>query len=289
MKEWKDENPWFVFCSFIASHHPFEAPIDQINRYDERDIPLPEEKGGVEGCLVPEPARSAIGETKKYSSKIQRRIVHYYFASISLIDDCVGLLVKTLKDTRIYDDTLILFTSDHGEFLGNHGLLRKPSIHCDELLKVPLMMKLPGSRCAGTRIDGLIELVDVYPTLAGFLRIDVNPGVQGINWADKIGKGENIGRDEIYAEMHEVKPIFTSLVGPYTAVVSLRSKQWKLNLYPAAGIEYGQLFNLQEDPDEARNLYADNSFRAVKEERLWRLIRRTHFMADPVPLWLSQY
>ncbi|MCX7705770.1 MAG: sulfatase-like hydrolase/transferase [bacterium] len=288
IRKWKDENPWFIFCSFIAPHHPFEAPQDQIERYDVKDIPLPQEKDGIDASFIPEPAKSAVGEMKKYSAEIQRRIILHYYASISLIDDCVGMLIRELKDTGQYKDTIIVFCSDHGEFLGNHGLLRKPSIHYDELIRVPLFIKLPKNNSRKC-IDGLVELVDIYPTLLGFLGMPPNPGLQGIDWSGKIVSNDVIGRDDIYSEMYSIKPIFNKLHGPYTATITMRTKKWKLNLYPEAGIQYGQLFNLEEDPDETKNLYRDSSFRTIKEEMLWRLAARYHLMADPLPLWLTQF
>lgn len=289
IREWKNENPWFVLCSFIAPHHPFEAPLDQIERYNEEEIFMPEDKGGVDERFIPVPAKHAIGEIKKHSEKIQKRIILHYLASISLIDDCVGILIEALKNTSQYENTLIVFCSDHGEFIGNHTLLRKPSIHYDELIRVPLLIRLPGSACAGRYFNELVELVDVYPTILGFLGIKGNPGIQGIDLSHQIISGRDEARQDIYSEMYDIKPLFTQPFGPYMSVITLRTKKWKLNIYPTAGIEYGQLFNLEEDPDESRNLYADLSLKSIKEEMLWNLTGRMHLMVDPIPFWLSQY
>ncbi|MDP6779703.1 MAG: sulfatase-like hydrolase/transferase, partial [Candidatus Latescibacteria bacterium] len=126
----RDEDaPWFAFCSFIAPHHPFEAPQDQIDRYDVDAVPLPEPKGGVDPATIPFPMAEAVGEMDRFPEEVQRRIVLHYLASISLIDDAVGRLVGELERTGQLENTLVLFVADHGEFLGNHGLLRKPSLH----------------------------------------------------------------------------------------------------------------------------------------------------------------
>ena len=287
IRKFQNKNPWFVFCSFMAPHHPFEAPQEQIDRYELGSIPLPDYKQGVEKQFIPPPASEAIGIGEKYPQWVQRKIIQHYFASISLVDDCVGKLIRTLEQTGQIENTVIVFTSDHGQFLGNHGLLRKPSLHYDELLRVPLVIKLPGSFCAGRKIDGLVELVDVYPTLAGFLGLAVNSGVQGTDWSENIIAG--VGKESIYADMFDIEPLFGSPFGPYMAVMTLRTEQWKINVYPTAGIRYGQLFNLKQDPGETRNLYAETSLRQRKEELLWHLIRKIHLMSDPLPLCLSQY
>ncbi|NQU10961.1 sulfatase-like hydrolase/transferase [bacterium] len=282
--------PWFTFCSFVAPHHPFEAPADQLARYEESRVPVPEHKGGVEPSFVPPPAAEAIGEWDRYPAEVQRRIVCHYLASISLIDDGVGRLLAALQASGEMDNTLIVFTSDHGEFLGNHGLLRKPSLHYDETLRVPLVIRLPGAATTGRRVPGLVELTDLHPTLIGLLGLPINPGVQGHDWSQAIQTGSPIGREDIYSDMFDITPQrFGELQGPYMAVLTLRTEHWKLNLYPTAGPQYGQLFDLRNDPDESRNRYGDPTHREVRTELLWRLLSRHHQMADPLPLYLTQY
>jgi arylsulfatase A-like enzyme len=282
------ERPWMTLCSFIAPHHPFEAPTDQIARYDEAAVPLPEPKGGVAAEFIPEPAAQAVGEMGRYSEAVQRRLVLHYLASISLIDAAVGLLLDALRDTRALDDTIIVFVADHGEFLGNHGLLRKPSLHYDETLHVPLMLRAP--QLAPRRIGGLVELVDVYPTLLGLLGIETNPGVQGRDWSESLRNGTAIGREDVYTDMFNMDPLVVGRsFGPYMACQTLRTADWKLSIYPTAGPRYGQLFHLADDPTESRNRYGDPTCAAMREQLLWRLVSRCHQQVDPLPLRLTQY
>lgn len=282
-------SPWFTFCSFVAPHHPFEAPADQLARYPLSAIPLPEQKGEINPALIPEPARAAIGESDTLSEDAQRRIVQHYLASISLIDDGIGKILSVLEERGELDHTLIVFNADHGEFIGNHGLLRKPSLHFDETLRVPLLLSAPGRISPGRRISGLVELLDLHPTLLRLLDLEINPGVQGIDWSEALCNDQEIGREDIYADMYQLPrgPLFSG--GPYTAVLTLRTKEWKLNLYPLAGLEYGQLFHLATDPDEAVNLYADPACREQREKLLFRLLSRQHRNVDPLPPWLSQW
>lgn len=282
--------PWLAFCSFIAPHHPFEAPQDQIDRYDINAIPLPSMKGGVDSSMIPAPASNAIGEIDKYTDEVKRLIILHYLAGISLIDDGVGNLLTALEQSGQMDSTIIVFTSDHGEFLGNHGLLRKPSLHYDETLRVPLLIRLPEGKSKGRRIRGLVELTDVHPTLLGLLGLPVNDGVQGIDWSANLANGKAVGREDIYSDMFDLTPQrFGKLAGPYMAVQTLRTECWKLNVYPTAGRQYGQLFDLKNDPDESHNLYADPEFRDIREELLWRLLARSHRNTDPLPFMLTQF
>lgn len=281
--------PWFAFCSFIAPHHPFEAPDDQIARY--RGAPLQAAgKGGVDPRSIPFPAAQVIGEFERYPVDIQRQIVLHYLASISLIDDAVGQVLDVLRRSGQADDTIILFTSDHGEFAGNHGLLRKPSIHFDELIRVPLLVHVPGGTLPPRREAGLVELTDVCPTLLGLLEIAPPPGLQGIDWTAALRRRGTVGREDIYADMFDLEPMTCGRRGgPYQAVQTLRTPEWKLNLYPTAGSVYGQLFNVREDPDESRNRYGDPSCRDVLGELLWRLASRLHGQTDPLPPFLTQF
>ncbi|MCK5844936.1 MAG: sulfatase-like hydrolase/transferase, partial [Victivallales bacterium] len=202
----EESAPWMTFCSFIAPHHPFEAPADQLARYDDLEIPLPEEKGEIAPSLIPDPASTAIGEMDKYSDEVKRLIVKHYLASISLVDDNVGRLISALERTGQLDDTIIIFVADHGEFLGNHGLLRKPSLHYDETLRVPLIISGPNTVGKGRRVSGLVELTDVHPTLLGLLGIPINDGVQGMDWSENLKSGDEIAREDIYSDMFDLIP-----------------------------------------------------------------------------------
>jgi arylsulfatase A-like enzyme len=285
--------PWLAFCSFVAPHHPFEAPTDQINRYTEDRIPLPQRKGGTDAASVPpfigDWVPAAIDETSHYSETAIRRVVWHYLASISLIDDGVGRLLSALERTGQAGNTIVVFTADHGEHLGNHGLLRKTSVHYDETLRVPLIINAPGA-AASRRVKGLVELTDLHPTLLGLLGLPINSGVQGVDWSPQLRDGGDLGRDDIYSDMFDISPQkFGTFSGPYGAVQTLRTPRWKLSIYPTAGQRDGQLFDLANDPDESRNLYADNGHQAIREELLWRLCARAHRNTDPLPLYLTQF
>jgi len=282
------DRPWFALCSFVAPHQPFEAPADQIARYRHADIPLPEAKGGVAMADVPPRLTAAIGEMDQYAPDAQRTMVQHYYASICLIDDCVGRLLDTLEATGQADNTVVVFVSDHGEMLGNHGLLRKPSIHFDELLRVPLVMRGPSIK--PTRVSGLVELVDLYPTVLGLASLPINAGVQGEDWSGQLQRGEPIGKIDIYSDMFDMEPmVFEQGQGAFAGCRTLRTAAWKLNVYPDHGPECAQLFDLHHDPDETINLYHDPTHRDQRDALLWRLLQRLHAQTDPLPLRLRQW
>ena len=279
----EQESPWFTFCSFIHPHHPFDPPQDQIDRYAINDMVIPDQNGGPSCQDIPEPAASAIGNALDFPEDLKKRIVLHYYASISLIDDCVGMLIDRLKQTGQIDNTIIIFAADHGEFLLRRGLMTKPSMHYDELIRVPLMICLPGEDTSSRRVTGLVELTDLLPTLLGLLSIQAPPGVQGTDFSEAIHSGSPIGRSDIYSDMYDL------LWGPCMAVTTLRTEQWKLNIYPTAEPHYGQLFDLKHDPYEHNNLYREPAYSHVKLDMLWKLAARQVRNVDPLPLLLTQY
>ncbi|MHC4872264.1 MAG: sulfatase family protein [Planctomycetota bacterium] len=287
--------PWFTFCSFIAPHHPFEAPQDQIDKYDLESIPVDPETKAIDPQYIPEYVKDVIDETDNYTKEGMKRTIQHYYASISLIDDNVGRLIQCLKDRGEFDNTIIIFTADHGEFLGSRKLLRKPSLHFDELLRVPLLVKLPDSENSGTRYSDMIELTDVHPTLLGLSGLDINPGTQGTDWSEDLKNNSFKGRDDIFSELYDdpVDPekclIVKSLNGPYCACQTLRTREWKLNIYPTRGQQYGQLFDLINDPGEENNLYGNSEYSEVREKMLWQLTARLGKNVDPLPKVLSQW
>ena len=283
------DRPWFTFCSFIAPHHPFEAPEDQLARYDDLEIPLPDPEIKVDIQNPPEKLLPAIDEMSSYPEDVQRRLIKHYYASISLVDDCVGSLLDALEATGQKDNTLILFVADHGEHLWHHGLLRKASFHYDETLRVPCILSSP-EISSGGKIDGLIELTDLYPTLLGLLDIPVNPGVQGIDWSGSLLNNQAVGREDIYSDMYEMAPLVRGQAsGPYCACQTIRTEDWKLNIYPTNSLECSQLFDLKNDPEELVNLFHKPEYRDMREQMLWRLTARVHANTDPLPLRLTQW
>ncbi len=279
--------PWFGFCSFIHPHHPFEAPQDQIDKYPLEAIALPQEKGEPSAADVMERVGGAIGQFKRLTPEAQRAILRHYYAAISLIDDCVGRLIAALEETGQLEETIIVFAGDHGEFAGAHGLLLKPAIHYEELIRVPWFIRVPGRASQARRIGGLVEMVDLYPTMMGLLGRATHPGVQGIDWSGALLGGEAIGREEIHCESYE--PFHITPTIHYGAVQTLRTGKWKLSVYPEATAGQGLLFDLEADPDESVNLYRDPAYESVRCELLWRLMRKKYRQRDRLPIRLSQF
>jgi arylsulfatase A-like enzyme len=152
------------------------------------------------------------------------------------------------------DRTIVVITADHGEMLGDHGLLFKARYMYDEVLRTPLIIRAPGKLPAGRRISAMTEGIDIMPTLLDLLGIQPSVRVQGTSLLPLV-HGKANGREEIHSEF------------PGTKVV--RTADWKLVHYLRE--PYGELYNLREDPHELHNLYDDPAYASARAEMKSRL------------------
>ena len=176
----------------------------------------------------------------------------HYFANITLIDDWVGRIVEAIEKTGELDNTLFVFTSDH-------GLVYKFSSHYDAVARVPLIFAGPGVSSIGER-DQLVELIDLGPTLLDLAGLGPLDGASGISIRPLL-EGED-------TELHET--VFSEH-GPR---IMARTRKWKLIFYP--GEPYGELYNLTNDPDELHNLYDSPECELARSSMVERML---HWMA----------
>lgn len=236
MRERKDE-PFFLAVGYIRPHYPNVAPKKYFDMYPLDKITLPET---VENDLDDIPLKGQAG-TKGYKSGIdkfienQKRMWQAYYATITFMDDQIGRLLNELDELGLKDETAIVFLSDHGYHLGEHGLWEKYALH-EEVSRVPLIMSIPNGK-TGTS-ETIAELVDIFPTLndlAGLPQID---SIQGKSLAPTLLKDIN----------YQVRDFALSYNGEN---YGLRSKNWAYMSYPD-GTE--ELYDMKRDPKQFRNL-----------------------------------
>ncbi len=191
--------PWLLSVNPFDPHHPFDPPAELLNRYlplIER-IPLP---NYVEGELANKPVfqqrdhRGAYNRPGSFaaaemSPDDHRLIRAAYWAMIDLIDIAVGRMLQALEETDQLGRTLVVFTSDHGELLGDHGLYLKGPHFYEPSIRVPLILSWPGHIAPGQSAE-LVELVDLAPTLLAACGLPPYPGMQGRSlWPGLSGEG----------------------------------------------------------------------------------------------------
>ncbi|MFO8082325.1 MAG: sulfatase-like hydrolase/transferase [Armatimonadota bacterium] len=246
----EEDGPFYLNVGFVGPHPPYWAPAEYADRFDPEEMPAP--KGVTDPDEIPRVK--------------QRRAL--YAASVALIDDYVGRLVEALEESGILDDTLIVFTADHGDMLGDFGIMDKRWFH-EESARVPLVMAGPGvapdPRLGGITCRNLTSSADLYPT---FLQ------AAGLDWRDDSREGLSLL--EAAADRGPRRERVFSELG--TAMM-VRDASHKL-VYDAEQGGVVQLFDLRRDPEELTNLAGVPGYEPVEqrltEALLTRLIGLTH-------------
>ena len=260
------DRPWLMSVNPFDPHAPFDPPQAFLDRYDPGDLPDPLFREGdlvaqadLDGVDFQTPARrpEAFGA---------REVKAAYYAMIELVDENVGRMLAALERTGQRENTVVIFMSDHGEMLGDHGLLLKGCRFYEGLVRVPLVVSWPGQFSRGLVSDALVELTDLAPTLMDLAGVPVSERVQGRSLVP-ILKGEEdphhhraFVRCEYYRTLNPANN--PRIQGSYGTMI--RDRQYKLVVYHRYGV--GELFDLEKDPGEFENLWADPAYASVRFE-----------------------
>jgi arylsulfatase A-like enzyme len=275
------EKPFFVHCSFVDPHHPFNAPrpFNALYRPDDMPTPPPLDAEEFYPPHLPEPLWAQITKTGRFPDDLWRWGLANYYGMISHIDWCVGRLLKGVDDLGL-ENTLILFTADHGEYIGDHRMLYKGSLMFDGEIRVPLIASWPGRLKSPRRIEGMCAEIDIYPTIMSLLGLPIHPGVQGRDLSKMLLGGKEEGCERIFCELDRM-PLAEDAIPSQT----IRRADWKLNYFPLT--RQGLLFHLKEDPEERHNLYTDPAHARIRHELMMDIADFIHASGDPLPIRLS--
>jgi len=192
-----------------------------------------------------------------------------------LIDDQVGNIIAALESDGIRDDTVIIFTSDHGEMLGDHGLIQKGCRFYEGLVRVPLIISWPEKFLTGVRSDALVELIDKAPTILDLAGIDLPEKMQGqsllaiLRGEKQLNRHRDYVRCEYYDALDEPDSSFATM---------FRDERYKLVVYH--GHDLGELYDLQEDPEEFENMWSEYEAQPLKLDLLRRSFDASMFALD---------
>lgn len=251
-------------------HKPFDPPPEYERRYDPDQLPGPWFRES--DLEAQEKLADAFFQTspRHPESFKAREIKAKYYAMIELIDYNVGRMLDALERTGQRGNTLVIFTSDHGEMLGDHGLMLKGCRFYEGLVRVPLILSLPGRMRQGVVSDALVELIDLAPTVLELAGACLPKHLQGRS-LQPVLTGENTGehRPHVRCEYYRALPKETETINPRgTYATMIRDRRYKLVVYH--GLDTGELFDLETDPHEFENLWdspghAHIRFRLLKE------------------------
>ena len=288
-----ERQPFLLHCSFPDPHHPFSPPAGYWDRYPAQDIALPTSFSvGLDGAPPHKRAlheelhagrRNARGSRAiAVHANEARQAIALNYGAISLIDDAVGRVMNTLSALDLDRDTVVVFLSDHGDFMGDHGLLFKGPLHYQSVLRMPFIWRDPAG--LPRRCDALASAIDLAPTLLERAGVPLWHGLQGRSLLPLAGTmgGPCASADErsVLIEEHSHHRI-PGLPMPALAR-SLVAGHWRLSIYP--GADWGELYDLREDPDETINRFDDAALITVRAELLWRMGRQMAATAPDLPV-----
>lgn len=264
------DKPFFCYVAFTVPHDPYSPSPDFVNSYPDGSLPLP-------GNYMPyHPFQfddltvrdeNLTGWPRK--PEVIQMILADYYALITHLDQQIGKIITTLKETGQYDNTIIVYAADNGLAVGSHGLLGKQSLY-EHSIKVPLILKGPGVP-QGQTLDAFAYIHDIYPTLAELAGLPKTEKLDGKSLVPVITGNQESVRSSL----------FTSYRNTIRAV---RKDQWKLIRYPER--DYTQLFDLEHDPQELNNLADKDEWQGKKEE-LSRLLKEAQTEVGDSVSWTA--
>jgi choline-sulfatase len=224
-----DDFPWYYFVSFVGPHDPFDPPAEYGDRYRDAEMPpaIPYHAAGKPAYLQ----RRRVQASADQVAFTRRQ----YCGSIELIDDQVGLMLNVLEQRGQLDNTYIVFTSDHGEMLGDHGLYTK-SVPYDGAVHIPLLVSGPAI-AGGRTSQALTELIDAHPTLCELVDVPQQENVDARSFASVL-RGDSTEHR-------------TDIVTAYRSFRSLRTRKYAfIDNYS----DVAELYDLESDPQEQNNI-----------------------------------
>jgi len=291
--------PFFLWLSFPDPHTPYQAPEPYATMYDPADVPLPP-KDDLNG----KPERQMVAHLMDAMDTVDdehlQRVRAIHYGMINFVDDNIRRVLVTLDELGLREDTLILFVSDHGDSMGAHGLIQKHNGFYDSFARVPFIVSWPGHITPRTS-DCLTELVDVMPSILDLAGVEIPFGVQGHSLAPLLLNQDYTPKEFVVIESGEagnppkVSDIKRRPSGPWDDSCfvwcayreawlgrgkSIRTRRWKLNVYTNGE---GELYDMEEDPDELHNLFDDPEHLPITHKLRADLLDWCIRMADRTP------
>lgn len=238
IRKHKDEK-FFLAVGMVRPHVPFVAPKSHFDPYPFAEINLPEKREG-DWDDIPERGINYVTSVNgEMSVEQQQKAVAAYYASVTFMDAQIGKILKTLEEEGLEENTIVIFTSDHGFHLGEHDFWMKVSLH-EESARVPLIIKVPGKKPAVC--NSFVELIDMYPTVAALAGLRYSENIQGKSLVKTLEDPDYKVRDMAFSVSQQGKTFL------------LRTEEWAYIQYDEDAGSGMELFNMKNDPKQYTNL-----------------------------------
>ncbi|HCA33790.1 MAG TPA: arylsulfatase [Lachnospiraceae bacterium] len=269
------DKPFFIWANFWGPHSPSIVPEPYYSMYDPASFP---EHPSYKDDMLDKPYGYWLTEKMwglgDYGWKGFQEIFARYAGHCTLIDDMVGLIVKKLKETGLYDDTVIVYTCDHGDCMGAHKLIEKGAFTFDEIYHIPMVVKGLGH----TDNDSFVYLHELMPTFLDIAGTQPPTPVQGKSFLDLMEDGSrDNGRTEVYGEYHNHFYVARQRM--------VRDHEYQLTFNES---ERGELYDLKKDPYQIHNVCYDPAYAKVKEKYMNIMSKHMKELGDPAGVWFHR-
>ena len=246
MREERDR-PFFLAAGFHKPHQPWVAPESFFEQHPIASVDLPDEPAD-DRDDIPAAALGGYPEDPDHTDEQKRQAIAAYHATVTLIDVQVGLLLEAVSELGLEDSTIVVFVSDHGFHLAEHGGLWRKHTQFEESTRVPLIVRLPGG-VSGRSTMALVELVDLYPTLVDLCGLPEPDGLEGTSFAPLLEEPETPWKSAAFSEARRNRTH-----GRSVRTARYRYTEW-VPMEGGGETEY-ELYDLDADPKEFNNLEA---------------------------------
>ena len=289
----RDGESFFLWASFFDPHPPYLVPEPWDTMYDPDEVCVPFGEEGEHALnpphfqltQEPNPDFSAYAEPEGHychgfhCHRVDRaqlaKDIAVYYGMVSCLDKYVGQILDQLGALGLIENTLVVFTTDHGHFFGQHGLIAKGAFHYEDMIRVPFIASWPGTIPRGLQSDALQSLVDLAPTFLSCAGLVVPRAMTGVDQREVWLGRENSRRNHAIIEnRHQPTKLHAkTFVG----------NRYKITVY--GNRPYGELFDLHEDPDELHNRWGDPASAGLKSELLLKFL---HAEMEKEPLLMPR-
>jgi len=270
----QEERRFFLAVGLFRPHTPYVAPKKYFEMYPREKITIPEMPEGYLKTL-PQPARRSITRKKEQVNlpdKLARRAIQAYYASITFADAQLGRILDALKETGLQENTIIVFTSDHGYHMGEHGHYQKTTLF-ENATRVPLIFAGPGIEAAGQSASAPAEMLDIYPTLAALCGLSAPKYLSGVSLMPALKDASAQPR--------------TSAFTQYANGYSIRTPRYRYTEWGNDGSAGAELYDHKTDPLELHNLAGSREHAAIVD-KLSRQLRERIAAAKKKPDGVTQ-
>ncbi len=275
----REKKPFFLWTSFPDPHPPYTVPEPWASMYDPEEMEPGEVVPGEHDLNAPhfsktqelepdfagwhDPHEAHGCDSHLYPKDELKKDMAAYYGMMSFLDREVGRILDYLDAEGMTEDTLVVFTTDHGHFLGQHGLVAKGPFHYEDMLRIPFIVSWPGRVPKGHVSKAIQSLLDLTPTFLEVTGLGPAPELQGVSQLQTwLGTGPDARGFAICENRHNpVMPHVTTYV----------EDRFKISVYRTE--EHGELFDLEEDPKEINNLWHDPDSQSLKTQMLLRMMQ----------------